>query len=198
MAFTLTRNLKLRVDSNLTANSKYNLERLDLLGASLQVDSTNSVNFRSQGGITIEPNSADVGGTGIGGVLNLGTSSHTLDEINLYADSINLGGEIWPSADGNAGQVLATDGAGNLYWVSIATGSGDVRGAEATWTTANGTTKTVIHGLGSTAVDVTLVDLSDNQLIGVNTITVTDSNTITLNASEAPSASGWRIVIQAK
>jgi hypothetical protein len=64
------------------------------------------------------------------------------------------------------------------------------------WAAASGTSKTVSHNLGSTDVVVTLVDLSDNQMIGVDSVVITDSNTVTLSASEAPSASGWRIMVQ--
>lgn len=90
MAFTLTKNLKLRIDSNLTANAKYNLERIDLLGGSLLVDSTDALNFRSRTDINLEPNSPDVDGSGVGGSLNIGNSSHSLEEINLFSDSVNL------------------------------------------------------------------------------------------------------------
>lgn len=64
------------------------------------------------------------------------------------------------------------------------------------WAAASGTSKTVTHNLGSTDVVVTLVDLADNQMIGVDSIVITDSNTVTLSASEAPSASGWRVLVQ--
>lgn len=64
------------------------------------------------------------------------------------------------------------------------------------WAAAAGTSKTVSHNLGSTDVVVTLVDLSDNSVIGVDSVVITDSNTVTLSSSEAPSASGWRVIVQ--
>jgi uncharacterized delta-60 repeat protein len=79
MATTLTQNLKLRIDSNLTANAKYNLNRIDLLGSTFLVDSTNTLNLRSITNIVIEPNSADIGGTGIGGTVSIGTPNHTVE-----------------------------------------------------------------------------------------------------------------------
>lgn len=94
VATTLTRNLRLRVDSNLTANSKYNLERIDLLGATFLTDSTNQLNIRSQTDIAIEPNSADLGGSGIGGTVSIGNSSHSLDEVSLYASEILLSAPV--------------------------------------------------------------------------------------------------------
>jgi hypothetical protein len=95
VATTLTRNLKLRVDSNLTANSKYNLERIDLLGGTFLTDSTNTLNIRSQTNLVLEPNSADLGGSGVGGTVSIGTPSHDVDTLNVYATnfvlSTNLG-----------------------------------------------------------------------------------------------------------
>lgn len=95
MAVTLTRNLKLRIDSNLTANSKYNLERLDLLGSTFLVDSTDSLNIRSSTNILIEPESADIGGSATGGTVSIGTASHIIDALEVHATefvlSTNLG-----------------------------------------------------------------------------------------------------------
>jgi hypothetical protein len=94
MATSLSRNLKLRIDSNLTANSKYNLERLDLLGSTFLVDSTNTLNVRSQTDITIEPQSGDVGGSGVSGTVAVGTASHQLSAVNLYADTVLVNGAL--------------------------------------------------------------------------------------------------------
>lgn len=261
MPFILTPNLKLRVDSNLTANSKYNLDRIDLLGASFQVDSTNALHIRSQESISLEPNSGDVGGTGSGGVINLGSPDHILDAVNIYANSVNfqtfsladqaVGGDkrlnleyksdlngpadtisdrtlfidvdganrnlilganfslsganlsltlsaplafILPPNYGGAGQTLTTDGTGVLSWSSA--GAGTVREFADNWITADGTTKTVNHMLGSTDVEVTLIDLSDNSILWIDSIVVTNMDNITLTASEAPSST-WRVVVQA-
>lgn len=90
MATTLTRNLKLRINSGLTADSKYNLERLDLLGSTFLVDSTNQLNIRSQTDILIEPESADVDGSGIGGDVSIGTASHIIDNLDLWATSVTV------------------------------------------------------------------------------------------------------------
>lgn len=90
MATTLTRNLKLRVDSNLTANAKYNLERIDLLGSTFLVDTTNTLNVRSQTNIVIEPESADVDGSGVGGTVSIGTPNHDIDTLAVYATNFSL------------------------------------------------------------------------------------------------------------
>jgi hypothetical protein len=91
---TLTRNLKLRINSNLTADAKYNLERIDLLGSTFLVDTTDSLNIRSKTNILIEPESADVDGSGVGGILNIGTSNHELGAVNLYATQFNLSDSV--------------------------------------------------------------------------------------------------------
>lgn len=90
MAVTISRNLKLRIDSNLTANSKYNLERIDLLGSTFLTDSTNLLNIRSQTNIAIEPESADIGGSGVGGDVTIGSASHILSNIDLWGQSVTV------------------------------------------------------------------------------------------------------------
>lgn len=63
------------------------------------------------------------------------------------------------------------------------------------WETADGTSLAVTHGLETKDVVVSIYDKSDDQEIMVDTITRTDTNTVTLTASQAPEASGWRVVI---
>lgn len=89
MATTLSRNLKLRIDSNLTANAKYNLERIDLLGSTFLVDTTDSLNVRSKSDINIEPNSPDLDGSGILGSVNVGNTSHAI-LLNIYSSQLNI------------------------------------------------------------------------------------------------------------
>lgn len=90
MAFTLSRYLRLRLDSNLTANARYNLDRLDELGSTFVVDTVSNLNIRSESDIVIEPQSADVGGTGVGGSVSLGTSNHSIDSFQVYASNITF------------------------------------------------------------------------------------------------------------
>lgn len=317
MATTLTRNLKLRINTNLTADAKYNLERLDTLGSTFIVDTTDELDIRSKGNITMEPESADIGGSGVGGVVNIGTPSHDLDEINLFGTvvalnsplslldqavggdkyleiryksdisgsvdvvsnrllsidldgsdrSLVLGGSLalaggnltltatgpsslslpltgflatragvesltnktivqvtdrfrlnngvnntdilqasagqvidlefrLPPNNGASGQILSTDGSGNMSWTSAGSGSGDVNGFADDWDNADGLTKQIIHGLGATDIEVVVIALDTNEVINVDSIEVTDANTIDLSASEAP-ATTWRVVIQA-
>lgn len=90
MDFTLSRNLKLRLDTNLTANARFNLEKLDLLGSTFLVDSANDLNIRSQTDILIEPESADIGGSGEGGTVTFGSGSHELSGVTIHTDAFNL------------------------------------------------------------------------------------------------------------
>lgn len=88
--FTLSRNLRLRLDNNLSANSRYNLERLDLIGTAVSTDTSDSTNILSRADVIIEPESQKIGGSGIGGTVSIGTSGHALDAINLFAAEINV------------------------------------------------------------------------------------------------------------
>lgn len=88
MATSLTSYLRLRVNSNLTADAKYNLERIDALGATFVTDSTNELQIRSETDITIEPNSADIGGSGTGGSVSFGSTDHVLDSIAFNSAAV--------------------------------------------------------------------------------------------------------------
>lgn len=263
VAVTLSRNLKLRIDSNLTANARYNLERIDSLATGFQVDSTGRLNLRALSDIILEPESTDAGGSGSGGSVSIGSSGHELDTVSIYSAEINLSdpiglldqassgtkylriryksdlsGSVDTSADrtlsvdlnganrslilggdlsvlsnnlsltlpaalaltlpggyGIAGQILRTDGSGTLSWVDQS-GGGDVSGYATDWITADGTSKTVTHNLAATDVDVTVIDLSDNRIIHVDSIATSGANAVVLTASEAPSASSWRVIVQ--
>lgn len=318
MAVSLTRNLKLRINSNLTADAKYNLERIDLIGGNFLASTSDALLIRSRTNVVIEPESPDIDGSGTGGTVSIGTADHAVDTFNIFASAINLsstigfldqgaggtkylrlkyksdlsgstdlvadrslfidlqgadrefilGGNVslpgglsvstgsltltqsgnttltlpssgtlstlagtesfsnktftdrlrlggvsyttdiqpadsgqteslvfkLPADYGESGQVLRTNGAGALTWVTVAgTGASQF---EATWLAADGTTKVITHNLGSTDVDTTVIDLDTGEEIGVGSIIVTNANILTLMASEAP-ANSWRVVIQA-
>lgn len=321
MATTLTRNLKLRVNSNLTADAKYNLERIDTLGSTFIVDSTDTLRIRSRTNILLEPDSSDLGGNSSGGTISLGSPGVPLDSVainsnafilsaplglldtasggtkslflkyqsdldglvdttsdrSLFIDvngadrSLVLDGDfqliggsliltvtadssvtlptsgtlatlagtetftnktingnsnnltvlaasqlsgivplanggtgastataalnnLLPNQTGNANKVLKTDGS-TASWEIVAGGGTGVSGAETLWLAADGTSKAFTHNLGSENIDISIIDLDDNSLISVNSISVTDANSILLQSSEAPSTS-WKIVIQ--
>ena len=75
---TLTRYLKLKVAADLSADAKYNLQRIDSLGFLATVNDDDSLNLVARGDIKVEPNSADVGGSGQDGTVSFGTQSHSV------------------------------------------------------------------------------------------------------------------------
>lgn len=90
-SFTLTNNLKLRLDSNLTANAKYNLQRIDSLAGITSIDQEDDVNIRSVANIQLRPEDASVGGSGVGGQVILGESSQPLELLTIYTTESILG-----------------------------------------------------------------------------------------------------------
>lgn len=87
-SFTLSRNLKLRLDSNLTASARSNLEKIDLLGSTFLVDSANTLKIRSSSDILIEPESADLGGSAVGGTLSIGSGAHLLESVLISTQEL--------------------------------------------------------------------------------------------------------------
>ncbi len=146
---TFTTNLRLRLSDDLTADARYNLERIDLLGTTLDFSGDSDVILRSSSGVTILPNSPELGGSGTGGTISLGTASQSADDILLFATNITFEGNvnletlrvydadesnyiqltapalssnvsfILPASDGTSGQVLQTDGSGALSFTTI-------------------------------------------------------------------------------
>ena len=119
MTTTLTPNLKLRIDSKLTANAKYNLQQIDLLGATFLVDSTSTLKIRSQTDLVIEPNSADIGGSGLNGSVFIGTANHKIAALNVYATELYLDGAFnlkdqASTSTGKLGLVYKSDLNGSL------------------------------------------------------------------------------------
>jgi len=91
-ASSTTRNLKLRLTPGLTTDALYNLNRIDLaVGQSVYQALTGVTYLRSVGDLVIEPNSADIGGLGSGGTLTIGTPTHTIDLLQIFATSVLVG-----------------------------------------------------------------------------------------------------------
>jgi len=129
------------------------------------------------------------------GALSLAAGLSLLDSgfsVSLLAPTLAASYSLTlPTDDGTSGQVLTTDGSGVLSWTSPATG---LQKVVATWADTDGASKTVTHNLGTT-VQVQVYDLTDNSLIMVESVVQTDSNTVDLTASSAPSASGFQVII---
>lgn len=117
-----------------------------------------------------------------------GTDTITLQAPASIAASYTL---TLPIDDGASGEVLSTDGSGVLSWISNAA----ISSFSADWVTGDGTTKAVTHSLGSKDVHVEVYDKTDDSTILVDSVIRTSTNVVTLTSSEAPGASGWRVVI---
>lgn len=91
---------------------------------------------------------------------------------------------------GSDGQVLKVVG-GSVAW-STDNGTSSF---QADWADTDGTSLTVTHSLGTKDVLVQVYDKANDQTIEVDSVVRTDTNTVDLTASEAPNASGWRVLI---
>jgi len=94
---------------------------------------------------------------------------------------------------GTNGYVLTSNGT-TASWQAPGT-SFDSFAAD--WVTGDGATKVVTHNLGTKDVQVELYDKTDDSTIWIDSIVRTNTNSITLTASEAPGAAGWRVTIHA-
>jgi hypothetical protein len=104
----------------------------------LNVDGNSITTTETDGNITLQPNGDGrvvIDGTNatdgvavlqVGDIVNTGTDDMVLNStagISLEATgSVAIQGLIYPSADGDADQVLVTDGAGNLSWADQTAG----------------------------------------------------------------------------
>lgn len=288
LSITLSRNLKLRIDSGLTANAKYNLERIDLLAANLtstnlgsgtvsigtdshiltnfsvyastinmsspvgtldqatggdkylrigyKSDITGSVDTTADRALNIDLQGADRSLVLAGNLSTAGTGNLTLtlsanstltlpitgtlatlagSEALSNKTSIGISNGTFqaflqtsisqaadytltlPIDDGSSGQILTTNGAGVLSWSSAGSGIGDVKGFTGSWLNADGTTKVITHALASLDPEVAVIDDTTSEYVLIDSVVVTNSNSVTLVSSEAPSSS-WRVVVQAK
>lgn len=99
-----------------------------------------------------------------------------------------------PSSYGVSGQVLSTDGQGNLSW-QAAGGSGNIVQELYLWTHADGVEKLLVHSFNNQNLDITIKDLESNELIFVPDLNIIDNSTIHMVSSEAP-ATAWQVIIQ--
>lgn len=91
MAYTtLTRYLKLKVDSDLSADAVYNLQRIDALASTFVIDATEKLKIQSKGNIEIEPNDLALGGSGTGGSVEIGTSQHSNVDFKAFTSSFKV------------------------------------------------------------------------------------------------------------
>jgi hypothetical protein len=171
-----------------------------LINKSLDADSNSISNLRNA---SIAPDAAILGSkirpdfgnqtirTGGGLRLDGVTQSVTL----LTSSAIQTSPLVFrlPSNYGANGQVLATDGNGNLSWQNSA---GAALSEEVFfWYDTDGMEKTITHTFNSMNLDITIRDTTDNELIFVPDINIIDNQTIHMVSSESP-ANAWQIIIQ--
>jgi hypothetical protein len=117
------------------------------------------------------------------------------DVITTEGDLIvgNSSGDAARLAIGTSGYVLTSDGT-TASWQAPGT-SFDSFAAD--WVTADTATKVVTHNLGTKDVQVEIYDKTDDSTIWIDSVVRTDTNSVTLTASEAPGAAGWRVTVHA-
>lgn len=181
MAYTLSPNLKLRLDANLTANSKYNLLTLDALGAVYSLDNTGNVNVRSKLNLQFTANDPSVGGSGVGGTVTFGTIAQPLDAFVVNANSVQFTGGIAldDQATGSLGllnldynsQALGEGAADNAtYGLTFDVSSGDRLLALGTDFQTTGTGRLTLNTVAGSTVTVPLTGTLAT-LAGVETLT---------------------------
>jgi hypothetical protein len=114
-------------------------------------------------------------------------------------------------AAGTADHVLINDGSGNFSseaqlaltrgGTAASTASGartnlQVRSMAADWASGDGTTKAVTHSFGTKDIQVEVYDKTDDSTILVDSVVRTSTSVVTLTASSAPPAAGYRILIK--
>lgn len=121
--YTITRNLKLRIADDLSADAKYNLDKIDALGGNLSSTFTSGVgdllNIFSRGNIQLLAAATSIGGSG-NGTITLGDTNSTvlINSVALLKAALNLS-----SGSNTALSLLATQNNTNSVITLSATGS---------------------------------------------------------------------------
>lgn len=97
---TLTRYLRLKIQTDLSQPASQNLARLDALGNTFNVGETDDLEVRSRGNIVLKPEATAVGGTGSGGEVHIGSSAQPV-AVKFFATSFEVAG--------GAGSLLTED-----------------------------------------------------------------------------------------
>lgn len=176
MAITLTRNLKLKINSSFDDISKYNLNKIDTLASILQINTNEQAFLRSKTDIILEPNSADIGGSGEGGSVTFGSADHALDSITLHAETITFGSSGIGLAD------TAVGGTRNLLlkYKSDISGSVDTAANRTLSVDLNGSDRNLVLGgnfsLTGANFSINLSSLTGGQVLAYNGDTDTWTN----------------------
>lgn len=204
MATTLTSNLKLRVADSLTDDAKFNLNRIDTLGALTSVDSLGTSHYKSAGDISIEPNSSDIGGSGSGGTVSVGESGASISLFDIHSTSVDFNGasvsglsiDAADIADGSVSnaEFQYLDGVTSNIQDQLDSISGTNQLVE-TWDNSDGTTLTITHGFGTRNVLVQVLDEDCNFCtVDLADVQRPNDNQVVLNSAEAP-ATSFRVLL---
>lgn len=88
MAFTISRYLKLKIADDLSSDAKYNLEKIDSLGAVFARDTESDTNIRSSQNIALLPEDPSIGGSGNNsGSITLGDTNN---KATITAHSVDF------------------------------------------------------------------------------------------------------------
>jgi hypothetical protein len=125
--------------------------------------------------------------------LILDSNSQSTTIVGSPSASASVDYVLPAAAPGANGYVLASTTAGVMSWVA----NSSMASYKTDWALADGATKTVTHNLNSLDVIVQIYDLvSGSQVnIEIDEIKRTSVNAISVTASEAPAASGWRVLV---
>lgn len=127
--------------------------------------------------------------------LSLTSSGGPLLTLAAAAGMASQQTYTFPVSDGTSGQVLSTDGNGNLSFETVLT-SGSIPSTLATdWITADGTTKTIVHNFNSTDIQVQVYDVDCQEFVLLDSVTFPNANTISLTVSAPPTAGGFRVLL---
>lgn len=121
------------------------------------------------------------------------TALNNLTVSGLAAQDLLVGSSssaVSRLAVGSNTQVLTVVG-GAVTWATPATG---LTSFKANWITSDGTSLAITHSLGTLDVMVQVYDKTDGATITVDVVR-TSTSVVTVTASEAPPAAGWRVLI---
>lgn len=107
---TLTRYLRLRIQTDLNQPASQNLVRLNQLGNTFSVGETDDLEVRSRGNIVLKPEATEVGGDGSGGEVHIGSASQPVS-FKVFASSFSM--------EGGAGKLLTESSLSTIINKSI-------------------------------------------------------------------------------
>jgi hypothetical protein len=171
-----TNNLKLAVNSNLTAEAKANLYKIDAAGGLTQQTDAGDSQLRAIENIVLQPADASIGGDGVGGSVIMGNINQPMDELLVHSPDSKFRGAISTLDQATAGTTYLSFKYNSLLTggsvdTSSRTLSVDTDGADRSLIlSSNLKVAPALLQLGTISytlpsLDATLVDLDDTQTL---------------------------------